>query len=311
MKATPFALLVLAGTLIAQELASELAPLAKKFDDEMAAFDEARRKFLEPAKKVYMTAIEMAEKTETGATHDAVAAAAAAERTAVEDAEMSPAPQGYLPKSLIPARKTYMDAVAKAEQELSLRKKRLATDYLGRMDFLPARTRPDLTMQIAREKTRALSRISSADGDAQSAKNLAVNGGFGQFNAKGELAKWKLGGPEATVEVEGNNHFLRFKKAEAVSGFAVQTILVPPNVRTVKISLRMRSDSNVNAGFAIHPKNAEEKINGGYTRDFVPIPKWKEYSETQQLKEGIVTMEIRLDSQKGQIDFDDVMVEMY
>ena len=152
----------LSAVLHAQELPAQIQPLADKYKSDLAILESQRAGAVGRAQQTYIAALTAAENAALTASQLPVIAAITAESQAVTSNSM-PAefPRG-LPATLQPARKVYMDTVARIAAEMPPRKEKIGVDYLRALTGLQASADAELSAAIAGEKLRILSEAKAA-----------------------------------------------------------------------------------------------------------------------------------------------------
>ena len=164
-RTSPSGLLVIASAtalcaltlLHSQELPAQLQPLAEKHKSDLIALDTQRGVALERAQQTYVVALSAAESAAINASQLSVVAAIAKERGEVTKGSMSVEVPQDLPKTLQPARKAYMDTVARIAVEASTRQEKIDLEYVRSLNNLQASANAALSKEIADEKLRFLS----------------------------------------------------------------------------------------------------------------------------------------------------------
>lgn len=306
MKTTLLVLFTLAAALCADDLLPDLAPLAKKFDEDSAALAAQRAAAVPPLKQQYLAVIDAAEKAARAKVQVAVVAALFAEREAVMTDTMSPAVPADLPKNLEPARKIYLDALAKLALDHAGRQQRLDAAYLSRLDFLPGKTKPALAAQIAAEKERVISTATAVNAGGAHSNNLLVNSSFSQKDGDDLPTGWKAFKNKGSVQMENGNPFYR------QSDYHIhQSMLIPRNSYEARVRLRMRTADGAECGYRITCLMADGSSELVFGSSYPEVPnKWKTFTERGKIPKGAVSLLFDIHAYKGTGDFDDVVLEV-
>jgi hypothetical protein len=319
-----------AGTLHAQDLAPQLAPLVAKHQADQAALDAQKATTLARVQQPYVAALDGAEKTATSAGALEVVAAITKEREALKSGLMAPAfPEG-LPKNLQSTRKAFLDGTARASAEQAPRQKAIDADYLRALAALQPKAvaNAELTKQIAAEKEKLLANASGATGDkkpaAANSRNVVVNGAFDAADGDGHPRGWSFYGPGADtafkVVREGTNAVLHMAVAGApVSIGEGQSIPIPPRAKTIMVRGKVRgkiedhlpNDPNYGADVLARFHDANDKDVGQILLVGRPDGGWKALSQSGPVPPGAKTVGVACVGWwvAGTFDFDDIEVE--
>ena len=191
MKNTRFPLIASAATLCAfsilhaQELPAPLQPLADKHKSDLATMEAQRDVAIGHAQQTYIAALSAAENAAITASQLPVIAAVTEERQALTKSSMSSEFPPDLPKTLQPARKTYVDAVVRIAAESSARQDKIDVEYVRSLNNLQTSANAELSKTIADEKLRFLSQLRAHNpavapaGDLKPSQN--ISSGFSGF----------------------------------------------------------------------------------------------------------------------------------
>jgi hypothetical protein len=312
----------LAHAACAQALAPELAPLAAKYQADLAALEAQRTNALTQAQNPYTAALATAEKSATAAGNVTAIAVINAERAALTRGLTTPGFPPGMPKELQNPRKTYLDAVARIRAAEAPRRQTLDSAYLRALTGLSAKAPKEsaLAKQIEAEKQKLIANAPPTV-SKQIGKSMVVNGTFDVTGSNGLPAGWATNSDDCfKVSRDGTNCVLHASLKTVGYAAIKQEIPLPPKARTLTLSGRVRGKAG-----ARKPGEVDfgGKILGNYldandlpTKDWVwfqaePNEQWKTYSQTQKIPEGVKTFLVILEMKfaAGEFDFDDIVVE--
>ena len=321
------------ATLVAQELAPAIAPIASKRAASLNALEAEKSAALERARQPYLAALDAAEKTATAKGELETVAAISRERTALMNGLVPPAPPEGLPKGLHAARKSTLDALSRAATEDATRRRAVDVEYLRALTTLQTQTRgnPELAAQITAEKQKLLAAVTgssgataSGTGGKSSGRNAIINGAFDQADATGLPAGWTLPSKDASafkVIRDGNNAVLRITVEGRTPHFhAHQEVAVPSKAKSATVRARMRGkwtdrrtdDDNWGLQTSVRFVDADGKPFGPWTILVGGMePGWKAFTKTMSVPAGAkaVRVQVGVASVAGVFDFDEVELE--
>ena len=315
----------------AQDVAPELAPVAAKYKADIAALDALKAAALARLQQPYIAALDVAEKTATSAGSLEAVAGIAKERAALKSGLMAPAFPGDLPKTLQPARKNYVDSIARIPADEVQRRRAIDADYLRALGSLQgkAAANPELAAQIAAEKDKLIANVASGTSAGAatikaSGRNAVVNGNFDVADAAGTPSGWKVPGEDGgtfKVGSDGSNHVLRVTVTGAPRHIKMsQEVEVPPRAKTFTFKVRIRgkatghdvSDDNWGANASARFIGPDGTLTGPWTilvggKD----AGWRTLNKGGPVVAGAKTMRVEIGAQlvAGTFDFDDVEME--
>lgn len=140
----------------ADEFPAAMKPLVEKYTTDEAALDTVRQNAISTARQKYEVAMSAAEGAALNAGQLNVVATITKERQGVRTNPILGAPPTELPKSLLPARKTYADTLAAINTEIGNRHQKLTVEYIRLLSSLPVASSQELAAAVSAEKLRVL-----------------------------------------------------------------------------------------------------------------------------------------------------------
>jgi hypothetical protein len=178
MKTSPFVAFLFAVSLYAAGDVQELAQYAAKYKADCEAVSGKQSTAIERAARSYGLALDTAERSATAAGDIKTVGIVTAERDAIKARSLAAREPKYFPQNLLPARKAYLETLAKLDAEKRPQMQKAAADYLRALASLQSRAQgnPELIAQI------------------EAAKKSVVQGAVPLNAAKIAGSKWTLGG---------------------------------------------------------------------------------------------------------------------
>ncbi len=199
--------------------AQELAPLSAKYKTDSDAVAARRDASIARIVRTYTAALDAAEKSATTAGDVNALSAISSERDSINAKRLLPTAAATLPKSVLPARKTYLVEFAKVDTESGQQNKLVSTSYLQALASLQSRSagNPSLLAEIAAEKKRVIEAIpvdvpslAKKIGGTEWANDpgshaFTLNTDGSAKSSSGSKGKWSLGSPtELILQWSGN-----------------------------------------------------------------------------------------------------------
>jgi len=304
------------------KLAPELAPLAAKYDAEIAALTRAHEQALEPIRKAYLNLLATAEQQVTSVGNpDALKAIVTEKEALTTGPTIDQTPSPLLPQQLIKPRTTYLRELARIDRSHAQIAQKPTTDYLRALAFLEAKARgskqTDLVEQIRTEKLRISGQAASNSGPVQN--TLVVNGDFSQKNANDLPDKWSVNGPgKAAATMEDGMPFLRLLSPSKTETWLRQPIKRPPGAKELRVQLRVRCrDFKSGGGYGIVLAQFDSAATWRSGTEVCwsdsRVPSWKELRGVVTLQPDTAEIVIRCNIKDAiaTVDFADVRVSAH
>lgn len=324
MKTTLHVLMIAltAGFACAQGLAPELAPLAAKYESDLAALETQRAAAVAQAQKSYLTALGASERNAGTAGDVASVAAIATERAAISSGLMAPGFPAGLPKALQRDRRTYLDAIARIRTAEAPRRQALDAAYLRALTNLEskAKNNAELATQLASEKQNLLANAPGRSGDGKpSSKSAVINGTFDIADAEGRPGGWTTS-DLFKVARDGTNYVVHAAASQPGYQAITQDIVLPSKARNVTLSGRVRGkvaarDPN-QAHFgafvgAVFVDEKDQQTDVWMMLDGGNDAEWKSLTGTEKIpdRSKVLRVFLILKYVAGEFDYDDVAVE--
>jgi hypothetical protein len=325
MKATfcILCLVAMSGSVAAQALAPELAPLATKYKADIATLETQRAAAIAQLYKPYAAALVTAEKSATTAGNVAGVSVIATERAALASGLMSPGFPPGLPKELQNPRKAYLEGVARIRTAEAPRRQALDAAYLRALTDLNARAakNPELAKQLEAERQKLLASAPTTSAGKSNSKNVIINGTFDAADPSGKPGGWSTA-EGFKVQKDGANNVLHASFKAPVYAAASQDITLPARARSVTLRGRVRGkilarDAVNSQGppgvfvAAVYLDKSEQATKNWLMLDGGSDAEWKNVSSTTKIPDDMKVLEVSLvlKNVSGEFDFDNIEVE--
>ena len=229
-------------------LSPELAPLAAKYQSDLAALTQTKDKALALARQPYLDALTSAQQRATTEAKPDEAKAVADEKEAVAAGHaLAPEPSPLLPRTLTTLRINFLRQAGREEHEYTVHAQQVAAEYLRGLVFYETKARAagqtDLLKQIQAEKLKAAALGAVGPRPAPGAgRNVVLNGDFAQKKIDGTPESWTGGGPgKGAVATEQGITFLRIVANDKKETWFLENIDRPLDAQELQVSVRLRS----------------------------------------------------------------------
>jgi hypothetical protein len=230
----------------AKALPPEIAPLAAKYQSDLAATGEARDKALAQIRQTYLTALSSSAQRATNSGKTDEAKATADEKEAVTAGrDVTPVAAPMLPHELATARAYFLRETSRAAHEYAVHAQEVAAQYLRGLVFFGTKAQSagqaDLLKQIEAEKAKLAAQGAGPRPARGSGHNLVLNGDFSQKNKDGTPEGWSPGAPgKGIVATEPNITFLRLVSADKKETYFLENLDRPAEARELTVTVRLR-----------------------------------------------------------------------
>lgn len=311
------------------QVASPLKPLTDKYEVDRKALVDWAETQLKPARDRYIAALTTAQKSAAAALKTGDLAAITAELQGVQAGILLPDAPPDLPHALAPHRRAYVSTAATVQRTVLPRQRELQAKYLKSLQTLeaavPSTKDAALAEAIAAEKQRVVAAIQAAGGGPKH-RNVIPNSDFSQGDPGGFPPGWKKEARDvevgdATIMVEGNSKFLRFRRLQATRRANLlpeNEIAIPENAKWAEFSVRLRVKGLVPAkdygkypGVHVTARDARGEEISGETAASKEDTNWKRVSGRLEIPASAKTLRVSAGpaGAAGIVDLDDIEVE--
>jgi hypothetical protein len=306
----------------AKELPPEIAPLAAKYQSDLAAVADVRDKALGQIRQTYLGALNSATQRATNLGKVDEAKAAADEKEAVTAGRnLTPLAAPMLPHELATSRAYFLRECSRVDHDYAVHAQEVAAQYLRGLTFFETKAQSagqgDLLKQIQAEKAK-LAAIGAGPRTAHgTGRNLVLNGDFSRKNQDGTPESWNPGAPgKGVVATELNSNFLRVVSSDKKETYFLENLDRPAEAQELSVTVRLRCPALKETGeygLVVAQRDAANNLLARDTQCLLKVasPTWRTLKGVVRIlpetKRVIVRCNI-VDSPMT-VDFADVRVE--